>query len=362
MRVVQLLGSSAGGVSQHVAQVASLLGNVPGAEVLVAAPSALREKFDSVGRFAPVEISDRPGFSDFRTLTHIKSLSADADVLHAHGLRAGAMAGLALFGVRGSKRPRLVVTLHNLPVGGIKVQSVTGVLEAVVAKSADVVLGVSTDIVERMRSKGAKVGGRALVPAPVLRETTQGTEQTRRELLGAHATHTHLVVTIARLAPQKGLDTAIAASRLVKAAGVEHTWVVAGDGPLRASLEEQIQESGAPVRLLGRRTDIPELLAAADVVVNAAVWEGQPVAVQEALRAGAAIVATDVGGTRETAGDAVLYVQDSNPQAMKIAVEGLLTNQAARTTYQERARTRSGELPSESDVLESLLSVYRKTV
>lgn len=360
MRIVQLLGSSAGGVSQHVSQISRLLEAESGIEVVVAAPSVLREKFADAQRFAAVEIADRPGAGDLRTMGGIKALGQSADVLHAHGLRAGAMAGLALATISRSRRPRLVVTLHNLPVGGWKIQSVSSVLEAVVSKTSDVVLGVSTDIVERMRSKGARVGGRALVPAPLLREVTQSAEQTRREILGESHTSSKLVVTIARLAPQKGLDTAVSASRLLKDAGVQHTWVVAGDGPLHDSLQSQIDALGAPVKLLGRRSDIPELLAASDVVVNAAVWEGQPVAVQEALRAGAAIVATDVGGTRETAGDAALYVQDSNPEAMKVALQGMLTNNQARETFQERARKRSAELPSESDVVSSLLAVYCK--
>ena len=62
------------------------------------------------------------------------------------------------------------------------------------------------------------------------------------------------------------------------------------------------------MRLLGHRDDVPDLLAAADVVVSSAVWEGQPVGLQEALHAGAAVVATDVGGTAAVVGDAALLV------------------------------------------------------
>lgn len=359
MRIMQLLGSSAGGVSQHVAQVTSLFDDAPGFEVIVASPGNLAEKFSPIAQHRAIEITDRPSLGDAKVLGRIKQLSATVDVVHAHGLRAGAMAAIALGSMARSHRPKLVVTLHNLPVGSFKVQSVTQVLERIVAARADAVLGVSSDIVDRMRAKRAKVYGRALVPAPTLREPQCSPDQTRRQLLGESATQTKLVLTIARLAPQKGLDTAIEASVLLNTAGVEHLWVVAGDGPLANQLEERAAHSGAAVRFLGRRTDIPELLEAADVVVNAAVWEGQPVAVQEALRAGAAIVATDVGGTRETAGEAALYVQASNAEAMKVAVEQVLTVDQVKTGLQKRAKKRSQQLPTESEVLESLTTVYQ---
>lgn len=359
MRVLQLLGSSAGGVSQHVAQVAALLSKEDDFEVLVAAPEDLREKFHTLANFAPVAISDRPGLGDLQAMAAIKTLGSSADVVHAHGLRAGAMAGLALSTRAKAKRPRLVVTLHNLPVGGWKIQGISRALERIVANRADAVLGVSTDLVERMRSKGASVAGRALVPAPPLPQAVNETDAVRRQVMKSATSDTKLILTIARLAPQKGLDTAIAASALLRDAGIAHEWIVAGDGPLRPELEQKIAELDVPVTLLGRRSDIPELLAAADVVVNAAVWEGQPVAVQEALRAGAAIVATDVGGTRETAGEAALYVQDTNPEAMKIALTEMLTTPGVREAFQERARARSMKLPTERDVLESLAKVYR---
>ncbi len=360
MRILQLLGSSAGGVSQHVAQVARLLVDASDFEVTVASPSSLTDKFAPIAEHRTVEITDRPSAGDARVLGRIKQLATDVDIIHAHGLRAGAMAGIALGTMNRSHRPKLVVTLHNLPVGSFKVQAVTQVLERIVALRADAVLGVSSDLVERMRAKRARVRGRALVPAPTLRAPNHERDQTRRELLGESAETTNLILTIARLAPQKGLDTAIDASVLLNKAGLEHMWVVAGDGPLANELEERAIRSGASIRFLGRRTDIPELLEGADVVVNAAVWEGQPVAVQEALRAQAALVATDVGGTRETAGEAALYVEASNAEAMKIAIEQVLTVPNVKAGLQKRAALRSQQLPTESEVLESLSALYQE--
>src|SRR5437868_3045826 len=71
---------------------------------------------------------------------------------------------------------------------------------------------------------------------------------------------------------------------------------IAGAGPLEDALSARIESEELPVHLLGRRSDVPALLAAADIAVVSSVWEGQPLIVQEILRAGRPLVATRVGG------------------------------------------------------------------
>src|SRR5699024_3406701 len=128
-------------------------------------------------------------------------LARGADVLHAHGLRAGAAAVLATRLL--PRRPAVVVTLHNAPVGGRRVQAVAGALERIVARGADRVLGVSGDLVARATARGARGASRALVPAPARpRAPRSGPAQVRTSL--GLATEDVLLVTVARLAPQKG--------------------------------------------------------------------------------------------------------------------------------------------------------------
>jgi len=76
--------------------------------------------------------------------------------------------------------------------------------------------------------------------------------------------------------------------------------------------------------------DIPELLAAADVAVSAAVWEGQPIWLQEALAAGCPIVATDVGGTAAVVGDAAVLTPPGDAGALAAAVSGTIGWRLAR--------------------------------
>jgi len=364
LRVLQVLGSSAGGVARHVAQVAGALGAPApdglGARVRVAGPAGLADDVAPPGgrvAWSPVPITDRPRPADLAVVRRLRTLAAGADVVHAHGLRAGALAVLAARTLPRASRPRVVVTLHNLPVGGRAVRAVAAVLERVVARGADVVLGVSGDLVERARSLAARTVERALVPAPSRPCPGVDAPGVRRDL--GVPDGVALVVTVARLAPQKGLDTLLdAAARLAAARGGRTRWVVAGDGPLHDHLADRIADLGAPVSLLGRRSDVPDLFAAADVVVSTAVWEGQPISVQEALQLGAPIVATDAGGTREVTGDAAVLVPVGDAAAIAAQVAALIADPAARAALAARARSRAAELPGLADVVGQLRRVY----
>lgn len=349
MNVLQVLGSSAGGVVRHVAEVSGDLVDA-GMRVVVAGPDDLAPRF--LGRaFVTLPITDRPHPRDASTVLSLRRLAARSDVVHAHGLRAGGLAVLATRGLR--RRPRVVVTLHNLPVGGRAVRFVSGVLERVVAR-ADVVLGVSMDLVDRARALGAAEVARALVPAPIASPGAPPAVSVRASL-GVPA-DAPLIVTVARLAPQKGLDTLAAAARRVGRDAPGAVWLVAGGGPLRGELEQST--AGTGVRVLGPRDDVPALLGASDVVVSTAVWEGQPIAVQEALRAGAAVVATDAGGTREVTGDAAVLVPVGDAEALAEAVLRLLTDHAHRRDLRRRAHDRAAALPTRADVVVQLRATY----
>lgn len=369
MRVLQVLGSSAGGVGRHVGQAASAL-HAAGHDVVVAGPAAVRPLVGADVPFEIVEIADRPRVGDVAAVRRLAALGRDAEVVHAHGLRAGALAVLAARGLRragagGGRRTRVVVTLHNLPVGGRAVRGVSAVLERVVGRGADVVLGVSPDLVALAAARGARDTGLALVPAPQAASVVDDPEGARRARasLGL-GDDERLLVTVARLAPQKGLDVLLAAAReLTGLTSARWRWVVAGDGPLRDGLEADARASGVPVELLGARSDVPLLLDVADVVVSTARWEGQPLWLQEALAHGAAVVATDVGGTRAVTGAAAVLVSpspaDAVARAVAAAVGTLLADDVARDALRVLARERAVHLPTAADVVGQLEAVYQ---
>jgi glycosyltransferase involved in cell wall biosynthesis len=135
-----------------------------------------------------------------------------------------------------------------------------------------------------------------------------------------------VVLTVARLVPQKGIGHLIEAASLVR----EAFFAVAGDGPDRAALEAKVQASGVSdsVALLGHRRDVPELLAACEVFVLPSLYEGLPVSVLEAFASAKPVVATNVGGTDEAVkdGSSGLLVPPADPAALAGAIRRLLAD------------------------------------
>jgi glycosyltransferase involved in cell wall biosynthesis len=163
-----------------------------------------------------------------------------------------------------------------------------------------------------------------------------------------------LVGNVARLAPQKDHRTLVEAARLVP----EADFVVAGDGELREELERQAE--GSNVRFLGARDDVPELLASFDVFAFPSLFEGLCLAVIEAQAAGVPVVATPVGGIRETVvdGETGLLVPTRNPAALAAAIRRLLEDRPAAEAMAAEARRRVRERFSVERMVAETLRLY----
>lgn len=376
-RVLELSAQAAGGVRAHIRQVSQLLAK-DGHQVLLAGPSnVISPAPDAVGgaclRTYQIDIGARPSGADLKALRQLKQLAATVEVIHAHGLRAGALAVLAVKRLPAAKRPRVVVTLHNLPVGSAPTRLVGKALHLVVVKGADYVLTVSPDLLEKAKQLGLKAGEIAVVPAPARGcmdhvaqpEISQDSAQSLDAGSGVDSGSGYgassdtdcdaapCLLTIARLAPQKGLDLLLEAATLIKQRGIDFTWLVAGDGPLKAQLNQQIDDAALPVKLLGRREDIGALLSQADVVVQTSYWEGQPLTLREAMQAGRAIVATDVGGSAYTlAGCGQLVEPQAGPLAD--AVVAIISDPKRRETLEAASRAAVAKIPGETQLREQL--------
>lgn len=378
-RVLELSAQAAGGVRAHIRQVSQLLAK-DGHQVLLAGPSnVISPAPDAVGgaclRTYQIDIGARPSGADLKALRQLKQLATTAQVIHAHGLRAGALAVLAAKRLPAAKRPRVVVTLHNLPVGSAPTRLVGKALHLVVVKGADYVLTVSPDLLKKAKQLGLKAGEIAVVPAPARSlsdctgtassETDFGTTASLDPASGPGAGSgpgasseasfgaAPCLLTVARLAPQKGLDLLLETATLIKQRGIDFTWLVAGDGPLKAQLNQQIDDAALPVKLLGRREDIGALLSQADVVVQTSYWEGQPLTLREAMQAGRAIVATDVGGSAYTlAGCGQLVEPQAGPLAD--AVVAVISDPKRRETLEAASRAAVAKIPGETQLREQL--------
>ena len=327
LRVLLVLGTSTGGVGRHVQSLATGLA-ARGCRVTVAGPASTRVAFD-LPSYEVVEIGSAPHPTrDAVAATRLRALSKDADVVHAHGLRAGALAVLS--------SPPVVVTLHNAVAGRI-----AAVLERLVAHRASVVLAAGADLAERARAVGARDVRLAPVAAPALVTTGQDPG------LG-HP----LVLAVGRLHPQKGYDVLLRA----RSAWPEVVLAVAGDGPLAESLRAEAPD----VRWLGARSDVADLLAAADVVVLPSTWEARSLTAQEALRAGRPLVASAVGELPSLVGDGAVLVPAGDADALAAAVRRLLDDPVEAAALGARGRAVAAGWPTEDDTVEQVLGVYRE--
>ena len=363
-RVAFVVGTTAGGTGRHVRMLAS--GFVArGIAVEVHGPPSAETAigFASVPgvKFSPVEFGDQPRRGDIGAVRRLRQALSPGtgvapDIVHAHGLRAGALTVLAL-ARPGARRPAIVVTVHNGPPfsGGMAVATYRA-LEQVVARGADLVLCVSGDLEQRMRAAGARQVARAVVPAPA---TPPAAVTPAALAFGPAAAGRPVVFAAGRLAPQKGFATLLEAAIAWRDLVPRPLLVIAGDGPLSGDLRAKAAAIGVDARFPGHRDDIPELLAAAAVFVLPSRWEGQPLVLQEALRAGAAIVATRAGGIPGLTGDdAALLVRPHDPARLAVAVAAVLGDAELAARLRAAARARAARLPSEDDAVAAALASY----
>jgi glycosyltransferase involved in cell wall biosynthesis len=381
--VALVLGTSHGGMGAHVRMLAAGLAE-RGARVAVLGPRATVREIDA-GRgidtargtpiwFGAVEIGDRPRPRDAGTLARLRRLLAGADVVHAHGIRAGALCALALSGRR---RPALVVTVHNAPplAGGVPALAYRA-LEAIAARGAGTVLCVSGDLEARMRAAGARRVGHAVVPAPPASKAgarrAGGCPARGRagpDWDGPRGGGRPVVLGAGRLVPQKGFGILLEAAASWQDMDPRPLVVIAGAGPLAGSLRDQAAALGVDAVFLGHRDDVPGLLAVADVFAIPSWWEGQPLVLQEALRAGVPVVATRVGGIPGLTGDgapqgsaAAVLVRPGDRRELASAVRAVLGDPALAARLRAAARARAAGLPSPDDAVTAVLAAYADAI
>jgi glycosyltransferase involved in cell wall biosynthesis len=369
LRVAYVLGTTTGGTGPHVAMLAQGCA-ARGLAVRVFGPAETGRRYlsgeqgpaagdtgDGPARppgFTAVPIGDRPRPGrDLAAVLRLRRLLRDwaPDVVHAHGLRAGAFAALA--GAPGA----LVVTVHNAPPADAPGRVIHAALERLTARRADLVTWVSADLGARMRRAGARDGGRAVVAAPAFPAPSADQIGTAGASLGAGGRP--VVFAAGRLTAQKGFGVLIDAAARWRGRDPAPVLAIAGDGPLAGELGARAGAAGIPVRFLGRRADVPALMAAADVVVVPSVWEGQPLVVQEALRAARPMVASRVGGIPDLTGeDGALLVPPGDAAALAGAVLTVLDDRAAAARLMAAATERARGLPDADDAVNTVTALY----
>jgi glycosyltransferase involved in cell wall biosynthesis len=178
-----------------------------------------------------------------------------------------------------------------------------------------------------------------------------------------------IVVNVGRLSRQKGQDQLLDAWTSVRTAVPGARLYLIGDGPDRETLAATIG-SASDVVLYGSSTEVPQWLAAADLVVMASRWEGMSLSALEAAAVGRSLVVTDVAGmldvvgAGEDAAGAVVSLEPAETFAARFgsAVAGRLGDPERRDREAARARTRVESQFSISRAFDATAELYQTCI
>jgi glycosyltransferase involved in cell wall biosynthesis len=290
IHVLEILGNAIlGGMETYVER---LVENLPADRFAVTALCPFESPFTERLRSRDIEVlvtpmpEDPPWSSIQMTCAMIKS--GAIDVLHAHLPNAHALAGIA---GRLTGKP-VLATLHGHKVGmlDLEVHRSAGTHLSVVCRQSyfhALGLGVSAG---QLSCNPNGVDTEAFKPRP---RPADGL----RAKLGIPAA-AKVVGFLGRLSPEKGPEVFLRAALLAQARLADAHFVFVGDGPLAASLKEQIARLKLEqrVHLAGLQREVAAVLNEIDVLVSSSHSEAMPLAVMEAMASGLPVIATRVGG------------------------------------------------------------------
>ncbi len=272
----------------------------------------------------------------------LRRLIRGFDVVHAHSPLVAGVARLAARTIPGGRRPLTVSTEHN--VWG-NFSPPTRALNAVTAGLDERRWAVS-DEVRRSMWPRLRDGTDVLVHGIV---QSAGTPQPRtrervRSELGV-PDDAVLAITVANLRREKDYPNLLHACRVAIDQEQSMVLLAVGQGPLADEVRDLHHRLGlgARVKLLGYRSDVPDLLAACDLFVLASAFEGLPVSIMEAMAAGLPVVATAVGGVPEAVmnGETGLLVAPGDPHGLAGALVRLARDPDLRVRMGASAKERS---------------------
>lgn len=184
-----------------------------------------------------------------------------------------------------------------------------------------------------------------------------------RQQLGIAASDP-VAIQVARLDPIKDHFTALRTAERIRQRLPEFRLLIVGDGPERKNVESAIRQMNMSesVRVLGQRSDIRDLLSAADLFLLTSLSEGIPVTLIEAMNAGIPVVTTAAGGVGEVVldGETGLIAPVGSDVALADATVRLLNDRSLHRRFADVGRERAASLFSESAMHAAYASVFQQ--
>ena len=304
-------------------------------------------------------------------------------IIHTHMAKAGALGRVAGMvynrfghGRRPGKRAKLIHTFHGHVLEGyfsLWLSRLFVRIERWLARRTDCLIAVSRTIRDDLLQKGIGSPSQWRVIPLGLDLSLLG------RLPPANGSPAVRVGMVGRLVPVK--NPALLLHALHRLSGRPHAipvrGIIVGDGPLRERLEREAARLGldALVQFTGWRRDVPAVYAEMDVACLTSWHEGTPVSLIEAMAAGRAVVATDVGGVRDLLGDPGelprviphgrfhvarrgLLVRAGDADGLAAALEALASDAALRQTLSQTARPHALRAFTMERLLQDIATLY----
>lgn len=300
------------------------------------------------------------GRLDFSWLGHLKKMieRENPDILFAHGFN-GAIVLLLERLFKAVKIPSVFSYhgLYNPPTASRKlVAPIFNYLPIFVYRHfASKVISVSDDSRNQLISKG--------VPSAKVITVYNGIEDIVPPKKVDMCTDLVNIVSCSRIDAIKGLDVLLSALAVLRDRGIGFHYYMIGEGPELQSLKILCNDLSLDeyVTFAGYQTNITEWLNGADIFAITSYQENHSVALLEAMRAGKAIVATDIGGNKESIRDGYegILVQAGDKDSLADALEMQILDKGVRIRLGTMARRRFVEMFTEQAMMKNLVKVLK---
>jgi glycosyltransferase involved in cell wall biosynthesis len=289
---------------------------------------------------------------DFRAYMALRAFffKERPDIVHTHSSKTGVLGRFAAFAAR---VPNIVHTVHGFAFHSESrwaVKIIYKFLERLCGKFTNTLIVLNEfDSSVAHNMLGVPHSRILLLPNGVDIEkyapTDPDTRQRVRKSVFGVEYHTQAIVgMVGRLWEQKNPHCFVRAAIQVLKTNSDARFFMIGDGELRSELEAVIKAENLSdhIRILGWRTDVPDLLKALDVMVLPSRWEGMPLAILEAMSSAVPVVASDIPGNNHLVSnfiDGRLFPVDDSVSLANALVD-LINNFPVRERFSLNARAK----------------------
>lgn len=339
INILKIIRPSDGGIKEHIKSLLKYLNSSKFKICVVCDNNTIRNikqyfKDKPNITFIPIVFNEKNSFlSNLQSIYSLIKLLRNTpfDIIHCHGLKAAIIGGIAARTVR---HENIIYTAHS-NISFKTFQIANTILYKTAEKTAShisrQIIAVSEGMKSEMIMRNIPAERITVIPNGIdANKFKIETDKKRIKVQLGIPEETNVVGTVARLAPQKNLETFLKGASILLSTMPELMFIIVGDGPLKKQLQDRATELGIKNKVIftGYRSDIPEILHIMDVFALSSWTEGLPITVLEAMAAEKPVVATRVGGTPEIIKDGLtgLLVEPYDAEGLAEGLVRILSN------------------------------------